>query len=182
MKSKHPISRLALLIITSAMLGLTAHTQTDTIVLRLKQFDSMVQDIEINSSQNAAFRQGFDSLKTWYNDLAVKYEQSQRNLASCMVERDIAHKYIDTLRTNLSKAWTAKDHAVAQAEAERNKKNRDWSIGVMPVGYDFIGRRITFLQAGLIWSPNFLHFSLRGLLSSNQPAEQHANTLTDKLR
>jgi hypothetical protein len=42
-----------------------------------------------------------------------------------MDERDIAHKYIDTLRTNLSRAWTAKDVAEAKVITEHNKiRNR----------------------------------------------------------
>lgn len=179
-RKSHRIRLFCFILIMSAGLGLKASGQ-DTIVLKASEFDRLANELMTEQKLSENFRNGFDSLRTWYNELLTNYEQSQANLAACMNERTIAHNYIDTLRTNLSKAWTQKDQAEAKVLIEHNKKNKDWSVGIMPVGYDFIGRRVVLFNAGLLWSPNFARFSLRGLFDSDTKATPYNPSILSTL-
>jgi hypothetical protein len=111
--------------------------QQDTVVIEKNKFEEAI--VLIAQGQNAS--RMLDSVKSWYGELLQNYDQSQRNLKACMDERDIAHKYIDTLRTNLSRAWTAKDEAVAKAAAEHNKKVKAFGIGP-EIGYNPVTQKM----------------------------------------
>jgi hypothetical protein len=89
----------------------------------------------------------------------ASFDQSQRNLASCIGERNRLLLIIDTLRTNLSIAWTQKDHAEAKVITEHNKNKKSWGIGIS-TGYNPFSR-LPYFGAGI--NLNIIRFSLRGL-------------------
>jgi len=172
----HRIRLFCFILIMSAGLGLKASAQ-DTIVLKASEFDRLANELMTEQKLSENFRNGFDSLRVWYSELLTNYEQSQANLAACMNERTIAHNYIDTLRTNLSKAWTQKDQAIAKAEAERNKNKKAWGIGVS-AGYN-VFTRLPYAGVGLNF--NIVRFSLRGLFDSDTKATPYNPTIYSTL-
>jgi len=178
MKLRTLISRLVSITMLSATLGSTAYTQNaDTMVLQVRQFDALVQDLEINQKENAAYHNGFDSLRVWYNELIAKYEQSQRNLAACLQERDTAHAYITNLRTQILRIGQERDAAIINAVEANNKKKKAFGVG-LHAGYDLFRRQPVF-SVGLNWS--LIRFSLRGLFDSDTKAPVYTPTIYSTL-
>lgn len=162
------------------MLGsIHLNAQTDTINLQRRDVNLLIDNLQYQTNLSANFKNGFDSVRRYYNDAVDSLNKYVDYLKSCMAERDLAHRKIDTLRTNLSKAWTEKDHAVAQAQAEHNKKAKAFGVGP-EIGYDPFRKQV---YAGIGVHLSIVRFGLfRNNNSNYQPAETHANTLTDKLR
>jgi hypothetical protein len=171
-------ARFFFVLILSAATFLNAKAQ-DTIVLKTSEFDKLANALMTEQKLSENFRSGFDSLRAWYNDLSEKYNRSQANLQSCMNERDTAHAYITSLRTQISKAWTDRDIALSKAETEHNKTHKAFGVG-LSAGYDPFGRRV-FIGPSIHWS--LFRFSLRGMNDGwTAPTEKPATSVYDKLR
>lgn len=175
-KKLYAILRICFVIIASAVIGLNSRAQ-DTIVLKTSEFDRLANELMTEQKLSQNFRNGFDSLRTWYNDLLQKYEQSQTNLASCMQERDTAHAYITRLRTDISRAWQDRDKAIADAVQANNRKKKAFGIGPS-IGWNPFTKSM-YGGIGVHWS--LVRFSLRGLFDGETKAEKYNPTIYSTL-
>jgi hypothetical protein len=170
-----------LVLLTVFILGLIrSNAQMDTVNLQRRDVNLMIDNLEMQTKLNGNLKNGFDTVRQLYNQTVDSLNKYIGYLQDCMRQRDTAIKYIDLLRTNLSRAWTAKDIAEAKATAERNKKAKSWGVGLSG-GYNPF-TRLPYAGIGINFS--IVRFSLRGLFKESGGASvpTTSGSMIDRMR